>query len=434
MSDSDTGPWRRPVSRSSSHCWRHNCPPGYPRVHGLAQVLRTSRQAHLPTRGTSACGVRHRQQSNALPRIRPRPRAPERRQRRADELAGAGDAPRDDPRARLEGRRAHHRPDMAVDERRRRGRDRLAIGAVDRRRYRGTDRSRAPGQCPDAVARAAAADRRRQRVVAEHGSRDCRGRGVHRCLRAARRGKRHRQGAAGPARARSRSAAAERRLRHPRLRGDHPGALGQRVLRTRARRIYGRRQRAGGRFRAGQRRNAVPRRGRRAAAADPGAAAASRAGAPVQARREQHLAAHRVPAGVRNQPRSAGVRRRRQVSRRPLSPHRGWVCRVPPSTRAAGGHPAADDALPVAAQSRARGHCARLRGGAISPDARLSGQRARFATARDADLVSTRRVRRHHAGRHPEVRPPGAHLLRLSAGRTNSSSARSGTRSIAAPG
>ena len=100
--------------------------------------------------------------------------------------------------------------------------------------------------------------------------------------------------------------AARQRPGRPRLHDDRAGAVGQRVLRPRARRVHRRGGDAGRRVRAGRRRHAIPRRGRRAAAAAAGGAAARHPGGHLQAGRRQRLAPHRVPAGLRDQPGPAG--------------------------------------------------------------------------------------------------------------------------------
>ena len=117
------------------------------------------------------------------------------------------------------------------------------------------------------------------------------------------------------------------------------------AARSRARSTRGRR------VRAGQRRHAVPRRDRRAAAGAAGAAAARGAGAPVQARRQQRLAAHRVSPRVCHAPRPRGRAWRTGLPRRSLSPHRGMGLPRAAAARTARGHPAAGDPFPVAAES-----------------------------------------------------------------------------------
>ena len=149
--------------------------------------------------------------------------------------------------------------------------------------------------------------------------------------------------------------------------------------------------RARRRLRAGRRRDAVPRRGRRAAAAAAGAAAARRAGAHLQARREQHLAA--APA-------SGSCARRNRDLRSDVasgrfradlySPHRGLDLPPAAAARAAARTSCRWRALP-AASARARPPPLDHAVAQLSAGTRLSGQRARSATARDAD-------RYRHAG------------------------------------
>ncbi len=80
-------------------------------------------------------------------------------------------------------------------------------------------------------------------------------------------------------------------------------AVRQRVLRPRARRLHGGDERARRRLRAGGRRHALPRRGGRAAGCPcRRSCCAWCRSAPVQARGQQHLAARRLPAGLRDQP------------------------------------------------------------------------------------------------------------------------------------
>ena len=69
-----------------------------------------------------------------------------------------------------------------------------------------------------------------------------------------------------------------------------PSAGRLRVLRPRQGRVHRRLDRPRGRFRAGRWRNAVPRRGRRAAGDAPGRASAGDPGGHVQAGRQQHVA------------------------------------------------------------------------------------------------------------------------------------------------
>ena len=166
-----------------------------------------------------------------------------------------------------------------------------------------------------------------------------------------RRRERHRQGAGRPADPHARRPRGEARSGDPRLHDDRAGALRQRVLRPRAGRLHRRRRRPRRGLRAGRRRHAVPRRGRRAAAPPPGRAAAGGAGGHLQARGEQHLAEDALPAGLRDPPGPPRRARGGAVPRRLLLPHRRLDLPPAAAARAPGGHPSPGRATSSASAS-----------------------------------------------------------------------------------
>ena len=124
---------------------------------------------------------------------------------------------------------------------------------------------------------------------------------------------RHGQGRAG-ARDPQEGQSLERPLRLRALRGARRDAARERALRSRARRLHGRRPPPDRAVRAGERRHAVPRRGRRDPAVDAGEAPARPAGADVRAGRRQRAHHRRRAAVRRDQPRSVGRRARQGAS------------------------------------------------------------------------------------------------------------------------
>ena len=194
---------------------------------------------------------------------RPRARASARRQRRGDPLAGGHDATCHGAGGGAHGNRALRRSDVAIDERGRSGRD--LSGDVCRPTPKTSPHASIACIRSAAVMRSPALQRQvvgasapwqnTVRELVEVGAftnasvliegesgtgKELLAQLVHDLDRAS----------------------AEGRLRHPRLRRDHARAVGQRVLRSRARRVHGRGECAGRRVCAGERRHAVPRRGR----------------------------------------------------------------------------------------------------------------------------------------------------------------------------
>ena len=197
-----------------------------------------------------------------------------------------------------------------------------------------------------------------------------RGRLLQRPERAAVRGERDGQGAGGAADPLFGPTGRQGGAGAGRLHDDRPVAVGQRAVRARAGCVHrsGRRARRGGRGRRW--RDAVPRRGRRAAAGPPGGAPAGRAGGHLQASGKQSLAADALPARVRDESRPAGRVRGGALPRRPVLPPGGGDDPIALAARASAGHPVPGRALPPGARRR--------RAGALGPRARSCCRRARI--------------------------------------------------------
>ena len=154
------------------------------------------------------------------------------------------------------------------------------------------------------------------------------------------------------------------------------------------------RQSKQGPVRGGQRRHAVPRRGRRDLAADAGQAAARAAGAPRPPRRRHGGDRRRRARDRRDQRPARGPGAAEALPRGPLLPPAGDPDPHAAAARAARGHPAARRALPASA-SRSRWASAsrrsRTRRWQLLQALRLAGQRAR---ARERDRARASRSRR----------------------------------------
>ena len=123
------------------------------------------------------------------------------------------------------------------------------------------------------------------------------------------------------------------------LRKREPLAAGEPLLRTREGRVHRGRPRVGRPVRAGERRHALPRRDRRAAARRAGHPPARPRGRTLHAHGRQGGAIRRRAAHHGDEPQPARTRARGQVPRRPLpAPERGAAAH-PRAARAQGGHP-----------------------------------------------------------------------------------------------
>ena len=222
---------------------------------------------------------------------------------------------------------------------------------------------------------------------------------------AADRGVRHRQGGGGALHP-PRFAPQRRALHRHQLRGAARPAARIGAVRPRARRVHRRRHHQARPHRAGQRRRAVPGRGRRDGDGGSGQAAARARGARVHAagRQQRHprgSAPHR-----RHQPQPAGCDRTRRVSRGPLLPPERVRDHAAAAARADRRHPGAGRLVPRRDRRErrpaGRGHRAGRQG--TPAGLRLAGQRPR-AAQRD-------RARRDPGRWRPDSQPAPAGLER----------------------
>ncbi len=155
-------------------------------------------------------------------------------------------------------------------------------------------------------------------------------------------------------------AAARRTAREGELRGAARDAARVRALRTRARGVHRSRSPAHRPLRAGERRHALPRRGRGHVARDAGEAAARAAGPGVPAAGRDPRAAHRRAAGVGDEPGSRGAHARGLLPRGSVLPPERDPHPPPAVARAPGRSGRARPPLPAALRARGRAPGARL--------------------------------------------------------------------------
>ena len=236
-------------------------------------------------------------------------------------------------------------------------------------------------------------------------------------LGAAHRRERHRQGAGRPAHPRPRPAPGQARPGRGRLHDGRPGrSRAASSSATSGARSPARSRARDGRLRAGRRRHAVPRRGRRAAArrCRPSCCASSRR-APTSGSGGNAWQRTRFRLVCATN-RDLAARRRGAVPARPLLPHRRLALPPAAAARAARGHPAAGPALPRASSARR------------DAGARPTGARA-ACSSRDYP-GNVRELRQLVARIAPPARRPGADHGRRRARRGASGGATGGGRLV----